>query len=69
MVDPSSGTWDAVERIATKAVTDAQDAIGKRSVPERDADFERGRLSMAKEILKLAEPPKAEPQFGPTKSY
>lgn len=55
-LDVMSPTWLAVKAECEKAIAAANDANGAPNVLEREADLQRGRLQLAKEILALATP-------------
>lgn len=58
-LEPNSAAWFAVKDWAEKRKSVAQIDINSKGVPERDADYARGRLSLADDLLDDIKPPKA----------
>ena len=68
-VDPHSDTWLLVSEAAAELILQAQTAIERRNTTLTDTEFERGRLSAARDILSLVAPPKARPQIPTPYTY
>lgn len=54
-IDPHSFTWAAVKHKAQAEIDQAQETLEKRNIEQRDSDFLRGRIALAREILELPE--------------
>lgn len=54
-IDLHSFTWAAIKHKAEIEIAQAQETLEKRNINERDADFLRGRIAMARELLELPE--------------
>jgi len=54
-IDLHSFTWAAVKHKAEVEIAQAQETLEKRNLTERDGDFLRGRIALAREILELPE--------------
>jgi hypothetical protein len=56
-IDTNSDTWAAVTAHCHTAHGKALTQLAEREIPERDADFLRGKISLCAEILALKDKP------------
>lgn len=52
-IDLHSFTWLAIKHHAETELKDSQDQVERRNIEQRDSDFHRGRMSLAREILEM----------------
>lgn len=53
LIDVYSFTWKAVLHLTRTELSNALETLEQRNIEQRDADFLRGRISLAREILDL----------------
>lgn len=57
-VDPNSETWIAITEALKKHRSAAFQRLATEDCKERDADYQRGRISIADELMALSKAPK-----------
>jgi hypothetical protein len=60
-IDVNSPTWKAVVKLASTVIAEAQLRIERRGYGATETEFERGRIEVARQILKLGEAPAPKP--------
>jgi len=69
MIDRNSQTWTSIVALVERGLEADARALEKRGIPERDADYLRGRMTALRAILALGAPavsPPAELAVGNT---
>lgn len=60
-IEPDSATWRAVKAWAEARLSASRAANEARGLDPQKTEFERGRIALAKELLRLPEPSKINP--------